>query len=299
VSLRKLLVGLRPGRKKNATASDDLDRKSTIELLSLMRHETHRIEKSVYNDILIPKHDIYARKVETVSAIHALLESRGVREDEPTWVWSREIIAAFDSLEKDFIEPNSTEPSEFVPEKAGEFAAFCQGRRSVRVWADEQPDEAALRKIAEAMLDGARWAPSSGNRQPWRFRILTETDDKLSLQGLKERHTVEAPLLIFVGMDTRVYGALGPAERSIYIDAGAAVMQMVLVAHSAGLGVCWNHFADDLIQSRPANIERYQDFSRRMGIPDYVAPIAVVAIGAPAFVPPLVARTDVSDLMLE
>ena len=127
---------------------------------------------------------------------------------------------------------------------------------------------------------------------------MTEPSEKELLRGVKERHTLLAPLLIFVGSDTRVYGALGEAERSIYLDSAAAIMQMALVAHSTGLGVCWNHFADDLLESRPSNLSSYEEFARAVGIDSYIAPIAIVAIGRPAFLPPEVSRTKVDDLLL-
>jgi nitroreductase len=148
------------------------------------------------------------------------------------------------------------------------------------------------------MIDAARWAPTSGNRQPWRFLIITRREEKELLMKIKEEHCVTAPLLIFVGMDQRVYGALGKDERGIYIDAGAAAMQMVLLAHKCGLGVCWNHFADDLINSRKVNQDIYRRFARTMGIPEWIAPIAIVAIGIPEFLPPEPARMAVDGLMI-
>ena len=37
----------------------DLSSLSNQQLLSLMRHEAHRIEKSVYNNIFVPKHNYF------------------------------------------------------------------------------------------------------------------------------------------------------------------------------------------------------------------------------------------------
>ncbi len=275
----------------------DLSEKSTVELLALMRHESHRIEKAVYNDLLEKKHDDYRERQDRVLRIHSILTERGVRDDEPTWVWSREIVSAFDNLEKDYVVPRATEPLPFDAARSEELLELFRSRRSVRVWNEEQPDLDTLTAAARLMIEGARWAPNSGNRQPWRFRIITEQAEKEELRVLKEEHTRRAPLLIFVGMDTRVYGALGKTERSIYIDAGAAIMQMVLVGHACGLGVCWNHFADDLIGSRPANTAQFKKFAATIQLPEFVAPVAIVAIGWPAFLPPDVARTDIDDLL--
>ena len=276
----------------------NLDGKSTVELLAIMRHESHRIEKAVYNDILDSKRSDYVRKRDRVVEIHVLLEQRGVRHDEPTWVWSRQIVDAFDALETDFIRARSTPSPSLDLAKIEPFLEFLQSRRSVRVWSDEQPDAAVLRRTAEQMITAAKSAPTSGDRQPWRFRIIDDPDEKALLHGIKEEHCTSAPVLVFVGMDRRVYGALGDGEAGLYIDAGAAIMQMYLLAHAAGLGMCWNHFARDLVDSRPKNQVTYARFAEALAIPDHVEPVAIVAFGAGRYVPPAPARTDNADLHL-
>ncbi|ELZ56304.1 NADH dehydrogenase/NAD(P)H nitroreductase [Haloferax sp. ATCC BAA-646] len=172
------------------------------------------------------------------------------------------------------------------------FTDLLKSRRSTRTWADNQPSEKRLRKIAYQMIEGAKWAPNSGNRQAWRFKIIIDDEKKKLLDGIKEEHTVSAPLLIFVGMDTRLYGDVADSETSIYLDAGAAIMQMVLTAHNAGLGTCWNHFGKDLIKSRESNKEDYQKFTNRLDIPDYIEPMAIVCVGKPEFIPPIPERSD-------
>jgi nitroreductase len=276
----------------------NLEALSTEQLLALMRHEAHRIEKTIYNDILETNYQRYRRKWERVGEIFPILRSRGVPEDEATVAWAREIYDAFDDLEHAFIQPNSEAPRPFVKEQVEDFVELVRSRRSVRVWADVQPSAEELERLARQLIDAARWAPTSGNRQPWRFKILLDQDRKELLRGLKEQHCISAPLLIFVGMDTRVYGALGRAETGTYIDAGAAIMQMVLAAHSGGYGVCWNHFARDLVVSRRRNVGAYRRFASELGIPDYVTPIAIVAVGRPRFIPPVPARTSVEDLLI-
>ena len=277
---------------------NDLNKLDNTELLSLMRHESHRIEKTIYNNILEAKYQTYRQKWSKLGLIYQILAERQYPQNEPTLVWSKQIYDAFSNLERDFIQQNSTEPATFSPDSAGEFVDFLQARRSVRVWATQQPDETQLRTIAHQMIEGAKWAPTSGNRQPWRFLIMTDMAEKKLLTGIKENHCINAPLLIYIGMDTRLYGALGKSERSIYIDAGAAIMQMVLVAHKCGLGVCWNHFADDLIGSRPANVETYADFARQLNIPEYVTPVAIIATGIPKFIPPEPPRMANDNLLI-
>jgi nitroreductase len=292
----KLLQKL--GLAKKPFPPEDLRTLSNVQLLSLMRHEAHRIEKSVYNDIKERKAAVYRGKRDRVVEILAILKSRDVSLHEATVQWASEIVERYDRLEEDFILARRSEPRPFRPEAAAPFLDLVHSRRSCRVWAEEQPAEAELRALARQMIDSARWAPTSGNRQPWRFLVLTDPVDKQRLAGLKEQHCTSAPLLVFLGMDQSVYGFLGDDERSLYIDGGAAAMQMVLTAHAAGLGTCWNHFADDLIRSRPKNVTRYREFREAMGIPLQVAPVAIIAVGRPQYVPPVPARTDIDDLLL-
>jgi nitroreductase len=297
-TIGRWLRRIRRQAPENVSRVDDLHSLSTDQLLALMRHEAHRIEKTIYNDILEKKFPIYQRKWVRVGEILELLRSRGLPADEPTMAWARDIHQAFDALDDRFIKPRST-PGEPIDDGAvGRFVELVKRRRSVRVWAELQPDRHRLEALARELIDAARWAPTSGNRQPWRFKVLVDPEKKELLRGLKEGHCIAAPLLVFVGMDTRLYGALGAEERGVYIDAGAAVMQMVLAAHSAGYGVCWNHFADDLIRSRASNVEAYRRFSAALGIALHIAPIAVVAVGRPAFIPPVPARMNIDDLLI-
>ena len=287
----------RPGRN-DLGSYDELEDLTTGQLLALMRHEAHRIEKAIYNDILQEKHPVYLTKWERVGKIQVLLTVRGVPATEPTVAWAKEIHDHFEDLEASFIRPRSEPAPPSEPEAIEAFLDFLKARRSVRVWAPVQPRAEELEALALQLIDAARWAPTSGNRQPWRFKILIEPGRKELLRGLKEEHCISAPLLIFVGMDTRLYGALGDSERSIHIDGGAAAMQMVLAGHRGGYGVCWNHFADDLVLSRPSNVDAYEKFAAELGIPPAITPLAIIAVGRPAFVPPTPARTNLARLLI-
>jgi len=284
--------------KSMVSKEDPFDSYPSEKLLARMRHDAHRIEKTQYNNIFYEKYSIYKNKYKNIQKIQEILINRGIPYDEPTIVWAGKICEAFEDLEKKFIRPNSKPAPIIKNESITDFITFLSSRRSVRVWNSDQPEGPELENLAKKLIDAARWSPTSGNRQPWRFKIIHQAEQKNLLKGIKEKHCITAPLLIFMGMDSRVYGALGDDERSIYIDAGAASCQMVLAAHSAGYGVCWNHFADDLINSRSKNIKTYKVFSNQLNIPNYITPIAIIAVGKPAFIPPTPARMDIESLIL-
>ena len=296
----RLLLRGSPPKKQKPKSLDNADQSSlsNSELLAFVRHDAHRIEKAFYNRIFFSKMSYYAQRRQNVRTAIELLRERGFDLAEPTVAWACRIADTFERLEEQFIRPESTKPQPIDIDAAQPFLSLVASRRSSRVWSHDQPPIQVLEIFARRMIDAARWAPNSGNRQSWRFKIITADQDKLLLKGLKEEHCYTAPCLIFVGSDKRVYGALGKDEAGIHIDAGAAIMQMVLLAHASHFGVCWNHFSRDLIESRERNRQIYSDFAAHVGIPHYIEPIAILAIGAAAFHPPVPPRMDVESLLL-
>lgn len=241
----------------------------------------------------------YKETEERLRTILDMLKQKfGDSDQHPVIRWMTDVADSYPDIGEKFVRPRSEPMPEFDPDKVNEFMSFVSKRRSYRVWAAEQPSVDMLLDVARKMIEVASHAPSSGNRQPWRFLVFHDPIKKSLLAGLKEKHCIEAPVLIFVGMDRTVYGAMGKHETGVYIDAGAAIMQMLLCAEAIGLGACWNHFAHDLIYSRVGNPERYRRFARELGIPKYIEPIAIVSVGRPAFRPPKPARLPVRELLI-
>lgn len=300
--IRGILWRVFPGMVPKAlrpVSRQSLSRLSDDELLGLMRHNSHRIEKAVYNRILETKRAEFQSRHQLIALIHEILAARGFPMDEPSVAWSCKITECFGNLEEGFIRPNSSPTSLSIDlSKADRLIECFRRRRSIRVWAEAQPDEGTLLAIARRMIDAARWAPNSGNRQTWRFRTIVKEEERLLLRKIKEYHCVSAPLSVFVGMDGRLYGALGERESCMYIDAGAAIMQMMLTAHESGFGTCWNHFAEDLVCSRERNKKIYREFAEKLNIPEHIRPVAVVSVGVPRFIPPVPARMAIERLTI-
>lgn len=141
-------------------------------------------------------------------------------------------------------------------------------RRSIRKYAAGPiPDEAV-----RTLLEAAMAAPSSKNRQPWAFVLL---DDRSLLDAIPEFHPHaamlrKAPLAILVCADT----TRQPLEGYWLQDCAAATQNLLLAAHALGLGACWVG-----VQPRP---EREAGLRRLLALPDFVRPVALVALGLPA-----------------
>jgi F420 biosynthesis protein FbiB-like protein len=61
----------------------------------------------------------------------------------------------------------------------GSLQEFIRSRRSVR----EFLPNPISKEMLETILETATWAPSAHNRQPWRFVVLTGTENKSKLAG--------------------------------------------------------------------------------------------------------------------
>jgi nitroreductase len=101
------------------------------------------------------------------------------------------------------------------------------------------------REVSEAdlgrLFEAARWAPSSGNEQPWRFIVTTPTGSPeafASLAGsMNERNqawALAAPVLILVAVRTTIERT-GNANAHAWYDTGQAVGFLSLQATEMGL----------------------------------------------------------------
>ena len=106
-------------------------------------------------------------------------------------------------------------------------------RRSIRHFADRHLTD----ELVDTILEAGRWAPSGLNNQPWRFAVIRDRELKLKIAGLTKYHRIieEAPVILNVFLDN---DALYHREKDIQ-GIGAALQNMLLMAHSLELGAVW------------------------------------------------------------
>jgi nitroreductase len=110
-------------------------------------------------------------------------------------------------------------------------------RWSPRAYSPEAIDEA---KLASA-LEAARWSPSAGNSQPWRFIVArrgTEAFEKVSasLVGFNAAWAPKASVLL-VGLYTELRDGQGNLRPTPLYDLGQAMAHLSVQAHHDGLHV--------------------------------------------------------------
>lgn len=278
----------------------ELQKKDSKVLLALLRHDCHRLEKAYYNNYIddIKKADSYQYiKDRAVSVLNVIKEKKEINDD-PSLIWANDILNSypdFDTIYKQRKKKGLT----LNKLEGDKFLEHLKLRRSCRIWSSRQPDKNTLKIFSEKLIEAAISAPNTGNRQAWRFCVLIDEVDRHLFKIIKEKHCYEAPLMIFVGMDSRFYEHAGDMDHAMYHDAGAALMQIVNTGHFYGFGTCWNYLAQGQVTSRPQNVEAYENFVKTFNIPDYIIPSGIVSIGLIDEIPPTPDRMPVADLLIK
>ena len=151
----------------------------------------------------------------------------------------------------------------------GTVAAWLLGRRSIRVY---KPGAVSERAITE-LLEAAMAAPSAVAKDPWRFVVVQERPTLARLAAVLSN----GEMLLQAGTAIAVCGDLEAAHNRqlsyLLQDCAAAIENLLLSAHSQGLGACWLG-----VHPREKRIEALRSI---LGLPETVLPVACIAVGQP------------------
>lgn len=142
---------------------------------------------------------------------------------------------------------------------------FIFARRSIRHYTSEPVSEEDI----HALLQAAMAAPSARNAKPWHFVVIR---DRHRLGQLAEVHPY-ANMLAEAAVGIAVCGE-PPASEYWVQDTSAATENILLAATALGLGAVWIG-----VHPQP---EREQKVREVLGLPEYITPLCLVAIGHPA-----------------
>jgi len=122
-----------------------------------------------------------------------------------------------------------------------------------------------------ALLEAARWAPSSANEQPWRFVVVRPGDASrdavlAGMTGANPRWAGNAPVLL-VTVARATMEKTGRPNRYAWHDVGLATAQ--LAAEATALGLATHIMAGWSAEALRA----------ALAIPEGFDPVAVIAIG--------------------
>ena len=119
-----------------------------------------------------------------------------------------------------------------------DFYKLVHQRESIRNYDPEKPVEAEkLNRILEA----GRIAPSAANRQPWRFYLVSTSENLQKIHNCYQRNWFHnAPhILVVAGKRSLAWVRSYDGYNSLETDLTIAMDHIILAAESEGVGTCW------------------------------------------------------------
>lgn len=161
-------------------------------------------------------------------------------------------------------------------------------RTSIRDYQDKPVEDEKI----ETMLRAAMSAPSARNKQPWRFIVIKDknTLKAISANFQSMKMAEKAPLAIVVCGDMKAT-IEGDGLDYWVEDTSAATENLLLAAHSLGLGAVWCGIYP--IADRVTLLKEMLD------IPEDIVPLNVIPIGYPAENPEPKDKWDSSEIHYE
>lgn len=162
-----------------------------------------------------------------------------------------------------------------------EIMKAINSRRSIRKFRNKKIPKNILLNI----LESGNNAPSACNLQAWRFIVITSNKIKqLIVDNGAASFILNAPIGILVIYNNQSDNL----EYNDYIQSASACIQnMLLTAHSLGIGSCW-----------VCHLPLKRQIRRIIRIPDFYDPIAYIALGYPLTKPKIVKRKNKLDKLI-
>ncbi len=107
-------------------------------------------------------------------------------------------------------------------------------RRSIRKFTDKD----VPKDLVDEVVKAGTYAPSGKNMQTFRFFVMQNADSILALQEVVGKG-MENPSYTFYGTKVLVIVTCGKEDVNGVEDCSCALENMMLAAHSLGLGCCW------------------------------------------------------------
>lgn len=170
----------------------------------------------------------------------------------------------------------------------GDLNELIKGRRSVRAYQNRPVSREILHQLLEAM----QWAPSGGNLQPWAFSVVQENRplaEQIAQLSKYRDWMVDAPVYVVISLDhQKMSEKIFRCEMKHHQAVGSAIQNLMLAAHSHGLGTCW---IGEILQ-------REAELKELLQLPEQLEPMALLTVGYPDGEPKQKGRRPLDDLIV-
>jgi nitroreductase len=157
------------------------------------------------------------------------------------------------------------------------FMDIIKNRRSVRCFKEQ---DTISDEEAHIILESARWAPSAKNLQPLEYILIKEESIKKELsKACRQNQPEKVPLVIGVIGNLNISKRIGKISTHdtttdykgthifIYMDAGAAIQNILLTAQDRGIDSLWISSFDE------------KEIYRILKLPEDYLPLAILCFG--------------------
>lgn len=147
-----------------------------------------------------------------------------------------------------------------------------RGRRSIRSFSDQPVKKKVLQKLIEAGI----WAPNGGNRQTWRFVVVTGKTLLKKIKMVSPGLLGDPPAVIAICQDIEEAmrkGGRSGAESVSLMDTAMSSQNIMLAAYALGLGTC------------PIASFHTKAAQRVLRLPEHIVPQLLVSVGYPEKTP--------------
>ena len=199
-----------------------------------------------------------------------------------------------------------------------------QQRRSIRKFKSDPIRKDVVRQLLEA----ARLAPSGSNRQPWRFLVVTDADERRALRDIcmGQAFVDEAPLVFVCCLDLQAYDQSARRARAQEFEAFGVLETLsgevrdpeyrsrmlaqpdpdrdtALRSGMPNLYIAIEHMvltatALGLGSCWVGAIRDVKEIGSFFGLPENIVPVVVLPVGYPAIVPPQRPRLPLNEILL-
>jgi nitroreductase len=250
----------------------------------------HRMDLHITNNNKVP----YDAIKEFEFLIKEIRTRQITIDDTISWALTLYLIGKY-QLQDEYNKASKASPNSLATFNEDDFMAVLKSRRSIRKWTSETVNT----KEIELIIDSAKWAPSSCNRQLWQTLLINKQQDKEFLvEYFNNKFWLSAPLLILVLMDTAGYSKID--RHYAYLDGGAFIQNMLLTLHVRGYGACWIGFAKwDNLGNVYLDINQYERFYEHFKLKKQQVPISMIAVGKPNIMPKTPPRQDTNNIVIK
>jgi nitroreductase len=165
--------------------------------------------------------------------------------------------------------------------KNNEVLNAIASRRSIRKFTGEGINTESIRLI----LDAGRWAPSGLNNQPWRFMVVDAGEARERLAALTKYGRIVRECAACIAVFYHQPDGYDRDKDAMAI--GASIQNMLLAAHSLGLGAVW----------LGEILNRKEEAAGVLGGGNDIELMALIALGFPAETP-RGSRKDLRSLVI-